>query len=148
VRTELKNLDDAGIVLSEKSGNQLLYRINPECPLYPEIRMMIVKTFSLTDEIRKRLKSIKTIKFAYIFGSFASGDFDSKSDVDLMIVGNVDPQKIMSKLMDYERVIDREINTKVYSLSEYNAQLKIKNSFINQVHNGSRIDVIGGNDES
>ena len=142
-QAELKNLESAGIVQVEKSGNQLLYKLNPHCPLYPEIRMIIVKTVGVADEIRKRLKNVKTIKLAYIFGSYASGEFESRSDIDLMIVGDVDPGKIMGKLMPCEEVIGREVNTSVYSSEEYDSQKTVRNSFINQVHNGPRVMIIG-----
>lgn len=147
-RAELNKLKAAGIVESERSGNQILFRINPECPLYPEIRMIVIKTCGLADEIRKRLNNISAIKFAYIFGSFASGEFDSESDVDIMVVGKVDPEKAMGKLIEYEKTIGREINVKVYSPDEYSEQLKIKDSFINQIHNSPRIELIGGANDS
>ena len=147
-QAELKNLESAGIVLVAKSGNQMLYKLNPDCPLYLEIRMIIVKTVGVADGIRKRLKNIKAVKLAYIFGSFASGEFESRSDVDLMVVGNVDPAKIMGKLMSYEGMIGREVNATVYSLEEYDLQKTVKNSFINQVLNGPRIIVIGELNES
>ncbi len=147
-QVELKNLESAGIVLVAKSGNQLLYRLNPDCPLYPEIRMIIVKTVGVADGIRKRLKNIKAVKLAYIFGSFASGEFESRSDVDLMVVGNIDPAIIIGKLMSYEKVVSREVNATVYSPEEYDLQKTVKNSFINQVHTGPKIIVIGELDES
>jgi predicted nucleotidyltransferase len=141
-RTELGNLEDVGIIMSEKSGNQVLYRINPDCPLYPEIRMLIIKTYGLFDEIRDQLRSIKAVKTAYIFGSFASGTFNSGSDIDLMVIGNVDPRKIYQKLMAFEKTILREINVKIYSPEEYEKQLLVKNSFVSQVHSESKIVLI------
>jgi predicted nucleotidyltransferase len=147
-QAELKNLEAAGIVTVEKSGNQCLYLLNPECPLYPEICMMITKTVGVADEIKKYLKGTRGIKFAYIYGSFASGEYKTGSDVDLMLIGDVDPEKITGKLMPCEERIGREINAAVYSVEEYYSQRKIKNSFINQVHNGPKILIIGDTNDS
>ena len=146
--TELKNLESAGLVLVEESGNQRLYKLNPNCALYNEIRMMIVKTVGVADIIRKRMKNIRKINLAYIYGSFASGKYESSSDVDLMVVGNVDPEIIISKLMPCEEIIGREINARIYSPNEYDSQKKVKNSFIYQVHNGPQINIIGERDDS
>jgi len=55
VQRELRQLTDADLVLREQRGNQTLYRANPESPIYPELRALIIKTVGLVDIVREAL---------------------------------------------------------------------------------------------
>ncbi len=44
IRRELQNLEDIGLLLSEKKGNLKYYSINKKMPLYIELKNIILKT--------------------------------------------------------------------------------------------------------
>ncbi len=44
VEKELKNLLSGGILKREVSGNQHRYRLDPQCPIYVEIKGIFMKT--------------------------------------------------------------------------------------------------------
>ena len=44
---ELHSLRDAGLLTTKKVGNQIIYQLNPECPIYDEIRSIVRKTLGL-----------------------------------------------------------------------------------------------------
>jgi len=149
VGRELKKLEEAEVVESKKTGGSIFYRLNPACQIYDEIRRIIVKTVGAADEVFRHLKPLRVkIRFAYIYGSFASGTHDSESDIDLMIVGDVSLESISEALGDIEIHLRREVNPSIYSYKEYKKKLEQGNSFISQVHKGPKIMIIGEIDES
>lgn len=44
---ELSKLADAGVLVKQTSGNQVLYQANPVCPIYQELSGVVKKTFAL-----------------------------------------------------------------------------------------------------
>jgi len=87
---ELHSLRAAGILVSKKVGNQVIYRLNPDCPIYADLRSIIRKTVGLADTLREELQPFASrIEGAYVYGSQASGDARPDSDIDLMVVGDV-----------------------------------------------------------
>ncbi len=53
VDKELKNLLLGGILEKRVAGNQHRYQLNQQCPIYSEIKAIIVKTIGVTDIIKK-----------------------------------------------------------------------------------------------
>jgi predicted nucleotidyltransferase len=148
VGRELRKLEAAGIVESKRVGRQVLYRMDARCPVYPELRMLVVKTVGLADELRRALAPLSSkIRFAYVYGSFATGGAGVTSDVDLMVVGGASLYDVSEALDDAERTLRREINPTVYSMREYKAELAEGEGFVYGVHNGPKLMLIGGADE-
>ena len=143
---ELHALRDAGILVSTQVGNQIIYRLNPECPIYDELRSIIRKTVGLAGVMREALEPFADrIELAYVYGSFARGEVRPDSDVDLMIVGAVSLREVSSAIRAAGRSLRRIVNPTSYASDEYAAERRTEDSFVDRVHNGPRIDVIGEN---
>ena len=84
----------------------------------------------------------KRIELAYVYGSFASGEANAESDVDLMIVGDVSLRELAGPLRRAAEELSREINPTVYQPEEYHTRLRQEDSFVSRVHNGPRIDLL------
>jgi predicted nucleotidyltransferase len=139
---ELHTLRDAGIISPTRVGNVVVYRFNPECPIYEDIQAIVRKTIGLADVLRDMLKSSVTqIELAYVFGSHARGEQRADSDIDLMIVGPVTRRELSTAIRQAERVLRRDINAMFYTHTEYSKALEDSNSFVSRVHNGARISL-------
>lgn len=142
---ELHSLRDAGVLTSTKVGNQLIYRLDPDCPIYEEIRSIVRKTVGLAGILRASLQPlVERIELAYVYGSHAAGTERSDSDVDLMVVGDATLRDLSPMLADVQRTLQREINPTLYPSEEYAQALLDANSFVRRVHDGPRILLIGG----
>lgn len=127
---ELHSLKEAGILVSHRTGNQVIYRLNANCPVYPELKSLLLKTAALADVLRAALSPYAgRIVHAYVYGSFASGEASWESDIDLMIVGDVDLQELAGPLRKAAQTLGREINPTLYRPEEYQTQLKKKRKF-------------------
>ena len=68
-----------------------------------------MKTDGVIYPVKKILKNEK-IKYGIIFGSFARGDYTPESDVDLLIVGDINSFDLHKKIKPVENEIRMEIN--------------------------------------
>lgn len=147
IRREFLVLEKNGIFTREKQGNQVYYSLNTESPIFSEIKSIVSKTIGAQGELEKALLSIKGIKAAFIFGSFASGKEDSLSDIDLMIVGEIDENMLVKKISKLENKLDREINYHIFSQRELAKRVKEKDFFISGIFSKPIIFLIGNNED-
>ena len=148
VRRELEGLAASGIVHRVKDGNRVYYQANPACPLLPELSGLIRKTAGLADVIRSALEQLAGhIKLAFIYGSQASGEATGASDVDLLVVGDVDELVVHRAVAKAEKELARPVNYTLLSLSEFAERRKEQAGFLARVLAGEKIPVVGEIDE-
>jgi predicted nucleotidyltransferase len=145
VMRELHALRDAGILASRDVGRQVVYRLNPDCPIIDELRSIIRKTVGLAGVLGAALAPFADrIDEAYVYGSHARGEERVDSDVDLMIVGSVSLRELSSALREAGRSLRRTISPTLYTATAYRKELKARDSFVSRVHHGPRLDLVGG----
>ena len=141
---ELARLADAGLLLKETVGNQVFYGANRDCPIFEELASILRKTSGLTDVLAGALASLSDrIAVAFVYGSMASGKEAAGSDVDLLIIGDVDFSEIAKAVYSAQEVLGREINPKVYSKQEWKRMLKDKDAFITEVLKKPKLFIAG-----
>ena len=146
ISRELRNLEAIGLLVSRKEGYLKYYSLNRDFLLYDELRSMIQKTRGAVGTIKEALSSEKKIDFAFIYGSIASGTETAKSDLDLMVIGDVPLGSLLKRMKGPEKFLGREINPSLYSLKEYKNRMKKNDPFIAHVMNEPRIMIIGDSD--
>jgi len=108
---------------------------------------MLLKTRGVAGLLKDALSGQKGIAVAFLYGSFAAGIETEKSDVDLMIFGNISLDKLLKLIREPEKKLAREINPTVYDAAEIKSRIKQKNSFLAQVLQGPKIMLIGSEDD-
>jgi predicted nucleotidyltransferase len=144
---ELKNLEQVGLLFSENSMGRKVYRLNTAFPIMPELRNIILKTAGAGDLIRQALDDVAGIEAAFIYGSFAGGEPDMQSDLDLMIIGEIGLSELSSSIAAIEEELARPINYIIYSHEEWKSKVKERDPFIINVLKGEKIMLTGSIDE-
>lgn len=145
---ELKNLTDAGVITRTVRGNQVYYQANPACPVFAELKSLMIKTAGVADVLRASLAPLAgRIRAAFIYGSFADGRERRESDVDIVVVGEASFGDVVSTLADAQRALGREVNPTVYRPAEFRKKLKARNHFVKSVLGEPKIFLIGDHDE-
>ncbi|RJX16606.1 MAG: nucleotidyltransferase domain-containing protein [Desulforudis sp.] len=72
----------------------------------------------------------KDINCAFIFGSFASGQEKSSSDIDLMVIGSIGLRTLTTSLTGVNEQCGREINSHVLSPKEFAMRLQRHDHFL------------------
>ncbi len=149
VDRELKNLLSGGLLRREISGNQHRYQLDPACPIRKEVKGIIAKTVGIADVLKKGLAQVREeIHLAFIYGSFASGDYGNESDVDLFIVSDISGIKLSELLGPLQEQLGRAINTSQFSLLEYQQRKEKGDHFVNRVLDGPKAVLYGSLNES
>lgn len=148
VSRELIRLEKAGIVVSTTEGRQKYYQANSKSPIFNELKSIVRKTFGVADVIREALAPVSGgIKAAFIFGSVARSSDDRKSDIDVMIIGNITFDEVVSALSPAENTLGREINSVVYPVAEFSKKVNKDHYFVKNVLGKEKIFLIGDEDE-
>ena len=116
---KLIELEKAGILKSELKGKQRYFSLNKSFPLLPEYKKIILETAGFEHLLKQSVDSIPDIDNAFIFGSYASGEIDTLSDIDLLVVGNHDTIKLQKEVAGMQKKINRQINVISMSKDEY-----------------------------
>ena len=148
VSRELIRLEKAGIVVSTTEGRQKYYQANSKSPIFNELKSIVRKTFGVADVIREALAPVSGgIKAAFIFGSVARSSDDRKSDIDVMIIGDITFDEVVSALSPAENTLGREINSVVYPVAEFSKKVNKEHYFVKNVLGKEKIFLIGDEDE-
>jgi len=141
IRRELLSLEKTGLFKCEKMGKQVYYFLNKDSAFFEDFKNIVSKTIGVQGRLKKQLERIKGIKQAFIFGSFAKNKENSSSDIDLMIIGEVDEDLLIPKISKLESFFKREINYHLIDEEEWKEKSK-KDSFIKNIINSPRIKII------
>jgi predicted nucleotidyltransferase len=82
-----------------------------------------------------------------VFGSVAAGQETTRSDVDLMVIGDVTLRKVSSLLSGVSNLVGREINPHVMRPDEYRQRAAARDHFVTHVLQGPRLFVVGTRDD-
>lgn len=127
---ELRQLEAQGLFVAESRGMLKFYKLNKSFPTFKELKVIINKTVGVASILREALKKISGLELALLFGSFAHGDEDQLSDIDVFIVSDL-KQKIFYELAsNLEKKLGREINLTIYSKNEFKKKSRAKDPFL------------------
>lgn len=140
---ELARLTDAGIVTLTRKGNQNHYQANPGCPIFTELKGLVMKTAGLAGIVQQALAPVlPSLDQAFVYGSVAKGEEHASSDVDVMLVGeDVSYSQIIELLEPAERQLQRTVNPTLYTPSEFAQRLAGGQGFLSKGMNQARIDL-------
>ena len=145
---ELARLEEAGILTKQKSGNQVQYSANRDCPVFEELAGILRKTSGLADVLAVALAPLEqNIDIALIYGSMASGNERPESDVDLLVIGNVKFAAVAKAVHPCQAVLQREINPKVYTKKEWGKLVGEMDAFAVEVLKKPKLFILGSTDE-
>jgi predicted nucleotidyltransferase/predicted transcriptional regulator with HTH domain len=145
VERELSRLQRSGLVSVERIGNQKHYRANHQSPIFAELQSLVIKTVALTEPLRKSLEPYSDkIKAAFVYGSVAKGTDTTRSDIDLMVIGDaLSYSELYAALQDVENALGRKVNPTFLSLKDWRRKASDKGSFISKINALPKIFVFG-----
>jgi predicted nucleotidyltransferase len=148
ISRELSRLADMGILTCQTEGRQKYYQANKNCPVFTELRGLVLKTAGLADVLRRALKPLsKKIKAAFVFGSFAANSARAGSDVDLLVIGSCGFGEVAAAVGKAQDKLGREVNPSVYPTDEFRKKAAAGHHFIKTVLAGPKIFLIGNENE-
>jgi len=147
VQRELENLVNAGLVARRKQGNQVHYQANPKSAIFSELKSLMAKTAGMADVLRQALIPLtKRIATAFIYGSFAKGTETARSDLDVLVIGDLAFSDVVDAFSSAQESIGREVNPSVYPVDEFVTKVSEGHHFVTSLIEEPKIFLIGDED--
>jgi DNA-binding transcriptional ArsR family regulator len=117
VREELRQLNDAGFLESQKNGRQIHYKANQKHPLFHELQSMVQKALGMDRILESIIERLGNLEEAYLIDDYAEGK--DTGIIDLVLIGNIDQANLIDLVRKTERYIDRKIRTLILTPTEW-----------------------------
>lgn len=140
---ELNHLEKIGILQSEQFGKSKVFSADPRCPIVPELQGLVLKTEGFGGKILASLSDFPNIQAAFIYGSFASGEVDAFSDIDLMVIGELDLTVFSVTVSQLEKDLNRSINYTLFTPIEWSKKISDQDPFAINVTQSPKVMLIG-----
>lgn len=142
---EFARLEESGLIVAQRIGNQRHYQANAASPLFSELRTIVLKTIGLAEPLRMAMKPLAAdIRAAFVYGSVAKATDRATSDVDVMIISDtISYGEVFGTLDRAARKLGRQVNPTVYTVAEFLKRSREENAFVTRVLKGPRLWVIG-----
>ncbi|HII53879.1 hypothetical protein COT30_04500 [Candidatus Micrarchaeota archaeon CG08_land_8_20_14_0_20_49_17] len=142
-KRELDSLVKLGALAKKEKGNLSLYSLNPRCPFIAELKGLYIKTEGPIPLLKKELSSLAGLRHAFIYGSFAGGNFTERSDIDLFLAGDVEAEQVDSICFAVQKKMLREINYILWSEADLGKKLREGGAFVSSLVNKKKIWLVG-----
>jgi len=145
---ELKAMSEAGLLIRQHQGNQVLYQADRSCSIFEELASIFRKTVGLGSELTTALEPIADrIDVAFVFGSMASGKQHARSDLDICVLGEVELLDVVKAIGSLQESLRREINPVVMTVEQFASDLANRERFAERLVAEPKIFVIGDENE-
>jgi len=142
VSRELARLEREGFLRASQEGRQLYYAINRDYPFLKPALALLQGSVGVEPTLKSMLKRVPGVESAWLYGSFAKGEADSASDIDLLIVGRPEPAQLAAEVRKAETSLGREINYTELASRELKRRLRAQDAFLTDIWNGKRLELI------
>lgn len=146
---ELGQLHKADLIERRQNGNRVTYQANTAHPIFSELQSIVRKTCGLPAQIKAGLAPhAGQIRFAALYGSVAKGSNHARSDVDLLIVGDLSLEQTLAAVVPVESRIGREIGVRCFSAEDFRKRRAQGDQFLSSVLEGPLVQLIGTPDDA
>lgn len=143
VQREVATLTGIGLVSSRLRGRRRYYQVVVGHPFYRELKALFVKVGLVGPRLGSAARWKNGVRAAFLFGSFATGEEQPGSDVDLLVVGSIDEEKLDEILAEAPIRGERELNPMLYTEESFRHELAKGDPFLRRVLGGPKIFLIG-----
>lgn len=120
VRLELNRFEDAGMVVSQTSGNKKLYKANNKHPLFPDINNILLKYIGVDQVVEIIIARMGELQKVYMTGDYALGK--DSGIIDLILIGKLNKEYLVNLVDKSEKLVSKKIRYIVYESDEWEAK--------------------------
>ncbi len=142
VNREVDRLESAGLLRSRRVGNLRLVQANPESPILPEVKALVLKAVGPAHIVAQELNRVPGIQAAWIYGSWAERAAGQPGpppqDVDVLVIGSPDRNAVHRAARAAEERLGLDVNALVRSPE---AWARPEEGFLITVRSGALVPV-------
>ena len=138
---KLKEMEKNGLLKSSARGNLKFYSLNTQYSLLNEYKKIVLSTIGIEAKIKDALKGVNSVDCAFIYGSYASDNMDTNSDIDVLAVGSHSVIKLQNEIIKIQKETNREINVVNIDKNDFEKRKKNKDPFIQKILKSRHIKI-------
>ena len=127
IRRELENLRRIGLVKARHRNRKKYYRVDPEFPLFSELRSIFAKEIQAESPIVASLKKLPNIDLGLLAGNFVG----TESKVDLLVVGELKKEMLEALLLQDPNL--KNVRYSIFSQADFLYRLSLRDRFITAI---------------
>jgi len=120
----LKSLAEAKILFREEKGKAHYYNLDNDLPFVKYLKvahfLAVIENLKIEEKFKKLDENLISL---ILYGSYAKGEYDERSDVDLIIISSKFKKHFLPLIQYMERFLNREVSLEVFNIPKW---LKIK----------------------
>jgi len=128
IRRELDNLKKLGLLKSKTKNRKKFYMVNKRFVIFNDLRNLVIKAMSGKDDLVKKITKFGNVEFLALLGVFV----DKPSPVDLLLVGDLDKNKLQ-EFLNSEIETEKPIRFSILSKDDFLYRIKCKDQFIQSI---------------
>lgn len=130
----MKMFGSENILIKEEIGLAHLYRLNNELPLVKSLkRMHILFLLHENEFVEKAVTIDENMISLVLYGSYSSGDYDERSDLDLIMITQKDKSEFDGLATDMEESLSVPVSIEVFTLANWKRLAKRGDAFHSDV---------------
>ncbi len=138
ISRELNNLENIGLLRSEKRGLQKFYSTKTDFLFYSELKAVFLKSSGLEGLFRDIVVQLEGIEQVFM-KEFPSPEDEESAQIKLIFVGKPDMAILNNTVNDLMKKSGREVIYRCYSLEEFDERQRMDDSYILEVSSGEKI---------
>lgn len=139
----LKELAVTQLVSTRETPRGVEYAPPVEDLRLKHLFLLLRQDSALVRSLQRKLRGVKAVTYACIFGSFARGQTHATSDIDVLILGATDEWATRTALQEVALKSKREINPQFLSVEEFLHDLEKREAVARSILANPRIDLVG-----
>ncbi|MFQ5884819.1 MAG: nucleotidyltransferase domain-containing protein [Thermoplasmata archaeon] len=118
VSKAVRSFESSGLLRMEEKGLAHLYRLNDELPIATHLKIAYELIRIHAHKLVERFLSLdENVISIALYGSYATGEYDEKSDMDLLIITPTDRDTYPSLVSELEEELGVKLSPQIVSLS-------------------------------
>lgn len=147
VRKELKELVKIDFLRSEARANRIYFALRPDFLYLPELLRISAKSSDLGKSLLQNQEALGKIRYCMLALPFVKGRRSKQNEVDLLLIGRINLEKLKGLVSEAERVREHEINYTVFTEDEFSFRKKRRDPFLKDVLDQRQIILIGDEED-
>jgi uncharacterized protein len=134
VSNAVKLFEEEGLLSKEEKGLAHIYMLNADHQVIAPLKKAYGIAFVLSSKPKVKFLEIDSnIISLALFGSYANGSFDEKSDIDFRVVTPTKKEILIKAAKRMEEELQKEVSISVFKLSEWRTMAKKGDAFYERI---------------
>ncbi|MFQ6081820.1 MAG: nucleotidyltransferase domain-containing protein [Candidatus Aminicenantia bacterium] len=132
----LKLLAKAEVLFKEEKGKAHYYILNNELPFVKFLKiayfLAMIEKWKIVEKFKNQDENLVSL---VIYGSYVTGEFNEKSDIDLLLITSKPKEHFLHLIEALEKYMNKEVNLEVSNLSKWQRIKKENKIFYQEIVN-------------